>query len=48
MHILVSVTITVLNTAAAASNRKNVATTNWTLFTNCISKINNSQKAKYI
>ena len=52
MHILVSVTITVLNTAAAAaaaaSNRKNVTTTNWTLFTNCISKINNSQVAKYI
>ena len=44
-----SVTITVLNTAAAAaSNRKNVTTINWTLFTNCISKINNTQAAKYI
>ena len=41
-----SATITVPNTAAggaAASNRKNIIIKNCASFTNCISKINNTQ-----
>ena len=40
-YILVSATITVPNTAA--NNRKNITITNCTPFTNCMSKINNTQ-----
>ena len=44
-YILVSGTITVLNTrtAAAPSNRKNIKVKNSLLFTNCIREINNTQ-----
>ena len=44
-HILMSATITVPNTAAAAtaSNRKNVIIKNCTPLTNCICEINNTQ-----
>ena len=45
-YILVSATIAVPNTAAAgtaASNRKNIIIKNCSPFTNCISKINNTQ-----
>ena len=42
-YTLVSVTITVPNTAAAAENRKNIITKNCPPFTNFISEINNTQ-----
>ena len=44
-YILVSGTITVLNTrtAAAPNNRKNIKVKNSLLFTNCIREINNTQ-----
>ena len=45
-YILVSSTIAVPNTAAAgtaANNRKNIIIKNCSPFTNCISKINNTQ-----
>ena len=45
-YILVSGTITVPNTAAAAANpnnRKNIVIKNCAPFTNCISEINNTQ-----
>ena len=45
-YILLSATIIVSNISAAgvaANNRKNIATKNWALFTNCISEINNTQ-----
>ena len=45
-YILVSANITVPNTAtagAAANNRKNIIIKNCTPFTNCISKVNNTQ-----
>ena len=44
-YILVSATITVPNTAAAAdpNNRKNIIIKNCAPFTNCISEINNTQ-----
>ena len=45
-YILLSTTITVLNTTAAgvaANNRKNITTKNWALFTNSVREINNTQ-----
>ena len=42
-YTLVSVTITVPNTVAAAENRKNIITKNCPPFTNFISEINNTQ-----
>ena len=42
-YTLVSVAITVPNTAAAADNRKNIITKNCPPFTNFISEINNTQ-----
>ena len=42
-YTLVSVAITVPNTAAAADNRKNIITKNYPPFTNFISEINNTQ-----
>ena len=42
-YTLVSVAITVPNTAAAADNRKNIITKNCPPFTDFISEINNTQ-----
>ena len=44
-YIILSATITLSNKAAAgaAANYENIINKNWALFTNCISKINNTQ-----
>ena len=50
-YIIVSATLTVVNTAAAAANnRKNLIIKNWAPFTSWITEINNTQidNAKYI
>ena len=50
-YIIVSATLTVVNTAAAAANnRKNLIIKNWAPFTSRITEINNTQidNAKYI
>ena len=47
MYIFLSATITVPNTAvagAAANNRKNTIIKNFAPFTNCICKINNTNR----